>query len=143
MTDLELLVDIQKASCGRPDLVNWPNHCAEIDRACMQHVIRNLEPGSLLVEDSKLKIDPNASVCFDIPGGSKNRMREAADLGPDVLMLCSNVAPVDKDAYADADFADSYHSMEMTLCLLQCYLSPLAPTPGKMQSGSQAAVALV
>ena len=34
------LVDIPKASGGRPDLANWPNHGAEIDRACMQHAIR-------------------------------------------------------------------------------------------------------
>ena len=53
MTDVELLVDIRKASGGRPDLANrdWPYHGAEIDRACMQHGIRNSEPGSLLVED--------------------------------------------------------------------------------------------
>ena len=52
MTNVELLVDILKASGGRPDLANWPNHGAEIDRACMQHAIRNSEPGSPLVEDS-------------------------------------------------------------------------------------------
>ena len=40
MTDVEFLVDIRKASGGRLDLANWPNHGAEIDRACMQHAIR-------------------------------------------------------------------------------------------------------
>ena len=97
MTDVEHLVDTRKPSGGRPDLANWPNHCAEIDRACIQHAIQNSEPGSLLVEDSKLKMDPNASVCFDNPGCRKNRRREAADLGLDAPMLCSNAVPADKD----------------------------------------------
>ena len=36
--EMKLLVDIRKASCGRPaDLANCPNHGAEIDRACMQY----------------------------------------------------------------------------------------------------------
>ena len=113
MTDVELLVDIQKASVGRPDFANRPNHGAEIDRACMQHAIRNSDPWSLLVEDSKLKMDPYSSVCFDIPGGRKNRRREAADLGLDAPMLCSDAAPADKDADADGTL------MEMTLCLRQ------------------------
>ena len=73
----------------------------------MQYAIRNSEPGSLLVEDSKLKMDSNTSVCFDIPGGRKERRREAADLGPNVPMLCSDAAPADKDADAVADTADS------------------------------------
>ena len=38
--EMKLLVDIRKASCGRPaDLANWPNHGAEIDRACMQYAL--------------------------------------------------------------------------------------------------------
>ena len=50
MTDIEVLVEhIQKASGGHPDLEDWPNHCAHIDFACMQHAIQNLEPGLLLV----------------------------------------------------------------------------------------------
>ena len=73
------------------------------NRSCLA----NLEPGSLLVEDWKLKMDSNTTVCFDIPGGSKDRRREAADLGPDVPMLCSDAAPADKDADAVADTADS------------------------------------
>ena len=60
MKDVKLLVEhIWKASCGRLDLANWPNHCAEIDQACMQHEIQKLEPGSLLVEDSKIELGPN------------------------------------------------------------------------------------
>ena len=51
MTDVELFVDIRKPAVV-PGLANWPNHGAEIDRACMQHAIRNSEPGSPLVEDS-------------------------------------------------------------------------------------------
>ena len=75
MMDVELLVDIQKDSCGRPDLVNLPlaNHSAETNRTFMQLAIRNSEPGSLLVKDPKLKMDPNASLCFDIPCCRKNR----------------------------------------------------------------------
>ena len=35
--DVKLLVDIRKASSGRPaDLANWSNHCVEIERACMR-----------------------------------------------------------------------------------------------------------
>ena len=52
--------------CGSGQLAQSP---PEIDRACMQYAIRNSEPGSLLVEDSKLKMDSNTSVYFDIPGG--------------------------------------------------------------------------
>ena len=135
MTDVELLVDIRKASCGRPDFANRPNHGAEIDRACMQHAIRNSDPGSLLVEDSNLKIDPKSSVCFDIPGGRKNRRREAADLGPDALMLCSDAAPADKDADAVADTADSYGEDPLPPPVRPP--PPTAPTPGEVQSGSQ------
>ena len=133
-------MDIQNSSSGRQDLANWPNHGAEIDRACMQHVIRNSEPGSLLavVKDSKLKMDPNVFVCFDIPGSRKNRRREAADLGSDAPMLCSDAAPADsKDADADADNADSYGDDPLPPQVL-----PPPPTPGKVQLGSQAAVAL-
>ena len=118
-------------------MANWPNHGAEIDRACMQYAIRNSEPGSLLVEDSKLKMDPNASVCFDIPGGLKSRRRAAADLGPDVPMLCSDASPADKDADADGDTADSYGDDP-----LPQPVRPPPPTPGAVQSSSQAAVAL-
>ena len=41
MTDVQLFLDIWKASSGLPDLANWPNHCAEINCACMQHAILN------------------------------------------------------------------------------------------------------
>ena len=98
----------------------------------MQYAIRNSEPGSLLVEDSKLKMDSNTSVCFDIPGGRKDRRREAADLGPDAPMLCSDAAPADKDADAVADTADSYGDDPLPL--------PPPPTPGEVPSGFQAAV---
>ena len=36
MTDVELLVEHIRKVSGSPDLANWPNHGAEIDRACMQ-----------------------------------------------------------------------------------------------------------
>ena len=39
---------VQKASGSRQDLANWPTHCAEIDRACIQYAIQNSEPGLLL-----------------------------------------------------------------------------------------------
>ena len=40
---------------------------------------------------SKLKRDLKASVCFDIPGGNKNRRREAVDLDPDAPMCLLQV----------------------------------------------------
>ena len=89
----------------------------------MQHAIQNSEPGTLLVEDSpaKLKMEPNASVCFDIPGCCKNRRREAADLDLHAPMLCSDAAPAGAGADADADTAESVLTrMEMTLRLRQC-----------------------
>ena len=91
MTYVELLVDIRKASGGRPDLANWPNHGAEIYRSCIQHAIRNSEPGSLLVEDSKLKMDPNASVCFDIFWRPKKQKETSSGTGSgcaDALLRC-------------------------------------------------------
>ena len=58
MTDVELLVDIQKASVGRPDFANWPNHGAEIDRACMQHAIRNSDNfGALIASGRRLEVE--------------------------------------------------------------------------------------
>ena len=57
-------------------------------------------------------MDPYSSVCFDIPGGRKNRRREAADLGPDALMLCSessDAAPADKDARRAMDLVIPPH----------------------------------
>ena len=99
----------------------------------MQYAIRNSEPGSLLVEYSKLKMDSNT--CFDIPGGRKDRRREAADLGPDAPMLCSDAAPADKDADAVADTADSYGDDP-----LPPPVRPPPPTPGEVPSGFQAAV---
>ena len=80
-------------------------------------------------------MDPYSSVCFDIPGGRKNRRREAADLGPDALMLCSDAAPADKDADAVADTADSYGDDP-----LPPPVQPPPPTPGEVPSGFQAAV---
>ena len=102
----------------------------------MQYAIRNSEPGSLLVEDSKLKMDSNTSVCFDIPGGRKDRRR---DLGQDAPMLCSDAAPADKDADAAAvaDTADSYEDDP-----LHPPVQPPGPppTPGEVPSGFKAAV---
>ena len=67
------------------------------------YAIQNSEPGLLLLREwSKLKLDPNASVCFDIPGGSEKRKQEATDLEP----LRFNVAPADTDADADAEPED-------------------------------------
>ena len=65
------------------------------------------------------------------------------DLGLDAPMLCSDVAPADKDADAVADTAAVRTQMEMTLCSASATAAPdgaLAPTPGEVQSGSQAAV---
>ena len=46
MTDVEVLVEhVRKAISGCPDLANWHNNSAEIDRVCMQHVIQNSERG--------------------------------------------------------------------------------------------------
>ena len=52
-------------------------------------------------------------------------------------MLCSDAAPADKDVDADADTPDAYGDYP-----LLPPLRPLSPTPGKVQSGSQASVAL-
>ena len=51
--------------------------------------------------------DPDAPVCFDIPGGHKKR-REAADLDPDATTRLSVAAPADSDADADADTTASF-----------------------------------
>ena len=124
MTDVELLVDIRKASGGHPvDLANWPNHRQKsIVPACSMQ---------FEVEDSKLKMDSNTSVCFDIPGSRKDRRREAADLGQDVPMLCSDAELADKDADAVADTADSYGDDP-----LPPPVQPPPPTPGKVPSGT-------
>ena len=55
MTDVEFLVDIRKASGGRLDLANWPNHGAEIDRACMQHAI--LKFGGWIASGRRLEVE--------------------------------------------------------------------------------------
>ena len=128
MTDVKFLVNIRKASGGRPDLANWPNHGAEIDRACaacdskfgawIGSEIRSL------VEDSKLKMDPNAPVCFDIPGnpGGHKRRREAADLGQDAPMLCFGACRTAsrfrrEGAWNHASSAASYNSNVRSFCL--------------------------
>ena len=57
MTEVELSMvaasgaveHIRKSSGCSLDLVNWPNHGAKIDSACMQHAIQISEPGSLLL----------------------------------------------------------------------------------------------
>ena len=87
----------------------------------MQYAIRNSEPGSLLVEDSKLKMDSNTSVCFDIPGGRKDRRREAADLGPDAPMLCPMLH---RRIRMRMQLLILRTHMEMTLCLRQCDRRP-------------------
>ena len=44
MTDVELLVDIRKASGGRPvDLANWPNQKSIVPACSMQFEIRSLD----------------------------------------------------------------------------------------------------
>ena len=49
---------------------------------------------------------------FDIPGCSKNRRREAADLDQDVLMHSTNVAPAeDMDAYAHLEGWDVLYNI--------------------------------
>ena len=80
------------------------------------------------------------SVCFDIPGCHKDRRREAADLGPDAPMLCSNAAPADKDADSDAvaDTADSYGDDP-----LPPPVRPQPPTLVEVPSGFQAAATVV
>ena len=56
MIDVELLVEhILKASCGCPVLANWPNHSAEINRACMQHAIRKI--GAWIASGRRLEIE--------------------------------------------------------------------------------------
>ena len=57
-------------------------------------------------------MDPNASVCFDIPGGSEKRKREATDLDP----LRFDVAPVDTDGLQNSRRGQS--------CLLEEILYP-------------------
>ena len=85
----------------------------------MQYAIRNSEPGSLLVEYSKLKMDSNT--CFDIPGGRKDRRREAADLGPDAPMLCPMLH---RRIRMRMQLLILRTHMEMTLCLRQCDRRP-------------------
>ena len=125
MADVELFYP--KSQRWSPNSANWPNHGAEIDHASMQFKIRSLDHFW-----SKLNKDPNASVCFDIPGGRKNRRREAADLDPEAPMRRSDAAPADRDADADADIADS--------CADDPPSQPARPppkTPGEVPSGSR------
>ena len=82
----------------------------------MQDAIRNLEPGSLLVEDSKLKMDPNASVCFDIPGSRKKGRRAIWVL----MSRCSALMRRRRIRMRTQMMILRAH-MEMTLCLRQCY----------------------
>ena len=59
-------------------------------------------------------------------------------MGLDAPMLCSDAAPADKDADAVADTADSYGDDPLPLAVRPPF--PTTPTPGEVQSGSQAAV---